>query len=942
MSQQATASDGATVYQAGRDIHVHVHPRRNGVARHLPPPNPNFTGRTELLAALDDVPSVLTLRGMGGVGKTQLALAYAHRVAATFDVVWWVPAEQSTLIPDHLADLGRALGLPSEDDPVAMTAVVLAALHGRRSLLVFDNADDPAAVREFLPSGGRVLITTRRAGFTALGAVLDVDVLSRSESVALLRRRVPEIAEPSAAGLAEFFGDLPLAIEQASAYLDASGLPVEDYLDLLRTRTAEMIGHGRIADRQDTLATLWDLSLAAVAEQAPAAVPLLDLLARLAPEPVPLDLFTKHSEVLPAPLAEVVTDPLAWANTVGVLVDRFLVRRAGREVTIVHRLLQQALVARSPGDRSTCQELLLADLPEKVVGTPENWPRWRALLPHVLAVCEDSSVDAMLLERAGTYLLEHGRVADAHTLLERALAALDPDGPRPIVVMNKLWSALHALGRHTDALGLAQRALALCNATPDVHADHLTMALIQLSASLQSAGRPQEARSLFDRALRIAGKNLDLGPSHMTHYGGILLAQGRYAEAVPLLERGVAATEVARGPDHLETAGVLQLLAQAHRLLGRPTSARPLLERALAIVESAYGPEHSGVVAALSAVGDVLIAVGDSIGAQPYLRRVLEITEAVYGSTHPQFGATLNSQANAWRVAGHPAKAISLHQRAAAMAEETYGPDHPVVADRIGNLGVALCDLERFAEALPLFERAVACVEAAHGPDHAELAVPLANLGAALDGLGRPAEALPVLERALRIAEAVHGPEHPAVADVLGVVGSNLFRQGRFEQARRTYARALEIKQAALGAGHPHVAGLLAQSANISFMLGKLSEARPAYERAVAIYEGAFGPEHPEVVSIRQFLALTLRAEGRSVEARTHLERALEVVGGPDDPRVAAISLYLARVLLDLDLTEEARAAHERGMAIAEAVYGEGLDNFLGGVEHLLSIRETG
>ncbi|NUT52283.1 MAG: tetratricopeptide repeat protein [Saccharothrix sp.] len=549
----------------------------------MPARNPNFTGRAELLAHLDEAlrssstVSVHSLRGMGGVGKSQLAVEYAHRFAAAFDVVWWIPAEQPALIPDHFAALGAALGTPDATDVTVMTM-----LNGRgRWLLVFDNADEPAAVRPFLPSGdGRVLITTRRAGFGALGAVIDIDVLDRAESVELLRRRVPAVTERLADELSELVGDLPLAIEQASAYLDATGLPVREYLDLLRTRTAEMIGRGRVADRQETLATLWDLSLTAVGARVPVAVDLLDLLAWLAPEPVPLDLFTTHPEALPPSLSGAVTDPVAWADAVGVLVDWFLVRRTERELTIAHRLLQQSLRLRQGGTparhdsehpQSVCQALLEAALPRKDDSVPEAWPQWQILLPHVLEVCRDrpaAAAGARLLDDAATYLLEHGQPSEARPLFERALAVTEaahgPEHPDLAGVLIRLGQTVHNLGDPEAALPLARRALAIAESACGPDDPRVAEALNYLAYVLHALGRLGDAGPLYPAVFVLT--QVACGPypdiaTQLVALANDLNSRERHAEALPLVKLALAITEAARGPDHPSSRELLRRLA---------------------------------------------------------------------------------------------------------------------------------------------------------------------------------------------------------------------------------------------------------------------------------------------------------------------------------------------------------------------------------------------
>ncbi|MGH3923457.1 MAG: tetratricopeptide repeat protein, partial [Pseudonocardiaceae bacterium] len=314
-------------------------------------------------------------------------------------------------------------------------------------------------------------------------------------------------------------------------------LPPPEYLDLLTTRASEMYGRGRVAEHQHTIATLWSLSLDRLRDTHPAAVQLLTLCAWLAPEPIPLELFTTHPDQLPAPLREVATDPLALADTVGALADYSLARRTNTGL-LLHRLVQAVL--RQPGPHQpddphllpTVLALLRADLPEEIMTAPRNWPPWRGLLLHVLAATghhDDTHLIAAddtswLLDRAATYQRTHGEPATARPLFERALRIREitygPEHPRVATALNHLAGALCGLGE------------------------------------------PVTARPLLDRALHIR--------------------------------------ETTYGPDHPEVATILNNLALALRDLGDSAAARPLLERALHIYETTYGPDHPHVATTLN------------------------------------------------------------------------------------------------------------------------------------------------------------------------------------------------------------------------------------------------------------------------------------------------------------------------------------------------------
>jgi tetratricopeptide (TPR) repeat protein len=647
------------------------------------------------------------VHGLGGVGKTQLAIGYLHRHREDYpDGRFWLRADQAATLISDLASLAWLLELPEREllEHELQIEAVLRWLRGHdRWLLVLDNLDQQVVetMRHWLPPDlpGHMIITSR----SPQGSVrLGLEPLPIAVSSDFLLRRRGKDDTAAARAIAETVGGLPLALEQAAAYLiENPWRGLADYASLLQSRMAELLREGKPDDYPLPVASTWDLSFQRIEQKQPAAADLLRLCAFLAPDDIPVTALKAGGGELPDGLRSALEDEIASDRVVGALHDYSLIDRQDDGLR-VHRLVQWMVrESLDTGQREqwmgTAIRLLGSVFPGQVE-EPAEWPLCARLLPHAQAAFGLSE--------------------------EEAAAAAEPEATSWLL----------------DAVGCYLRT----------RADYAL------------------ARPLLERALTINDRVL--GPDHPTTATGLnnlgLLLQdlGQLEAARPYLERALAIWEKVLGPDHPYTALGHNNLGLLLRDLGPLEAARPYLERALAIREKVLGPDHPDTATSLNNLGLLLRGLGQLEAARPYLERALAIREKVLGPNHPDTAWSLTNLGWLLRGLGQLEAARPYLERALTIWEKVLGPDHPNTAYGLNNLGWLLRGLGQLEAARPYLERALAIREKVLGPDHPTTATSLNNLGWLLQGLGQREAARPYLERALAIWEKVLGPDHPTTA----------------------------------------------------------------------------------------------------------------------------------------------------------------------------------
>lgn len=675
----------------------------------LPPKNTNFTGRGDVLGRLDEILSETGLEsvtqaivGLGGVGKTQIAIEYAHRNIENYELIAWIRAEETETLLVDFANLAHAMRVPgvggmSPDDLVGAVHVALAERDAW--LLVFDNAEEPESIRPYIPLLGRghILVTSRNPNWRSITTPIELSSFEREESIEFLVKRSGDTDQGGAGAVAEALGDLPLALEQAGAYVEqATVITLTRYAKLFSERHEELWRNQTPPDAYHaTVATTWSLAIDKLGKKSPASVELMKLVSFLAANDIPVWLLTEGKEAFREPLRSAVSDEIALSRTLGALRSQSLVTQVAESIS-VHRLVQTVVQDDLPEtERDTWIETalrLLRRVHHFQHDDPETWKRCEQLLPHI-----DAAVGH----------------AEERGLAREAVAYL----------LNDAGSYLRTLSSFSLAKEYHERALKIEEAV--YGPDHPTVAAVanNLGMVLRNLGDFEGAKEAHEQALKIA--------------------------------------ETVYGPDNWNVAAIVNGLGMVLRDLGDYEGAKAAYEKALKIGEAVYGPDHPSVASYVNNLGIVLRDLGDSEGAKEAFKRALMINEKVYGPDHLSVASYVNNLGSALQDLGDYNGAKEAYERSLKIDEVVYGPDHPSVATRLNNLGMVLQDLGDFKGAKTACERSLKIDETVYGPDHPSVAIRLNNLGKVLRDLGDDEGAKAAHEKALAIAEIVYGSDHP-------------------------------------------------------------------------------------------------------------------------------------------------------------------------------------
>ncbi|HLG62436.1 MAG TPA: tetratricopeptide repeat protein [Ktedonosporobacter sp.] len=836
MEPQSDATTGgeATVWSAVEEQDIpheqtlwHVPFRRNSY----------FTGRESVLeqihALLKHVqtgdscsPHIVSLSGLGGIGKTQIAVEYAYRYSSTYQAVLWIQANSRNVLNSSVTMLSSLLELPerdAQDQNCALEAVKRWLSTTTNWLLIMDDVDDPKRVYDILPAtgNGAVLLTTLTPITATITRGMELDTMTQDEGAAFLLRRAKLLAandglehvSPEQRRLAEVItqsmGGLPLALDQAAAYIEETGCGLAGYFQRYQQHRELLLKRrgGLLPEHPVALSTTWSLSLEKVARLNPGAIDVLRLLAFLHAEAIPECIISAAASEAP-PLA-IMRDPLALDDAIGTLRAFSLVRRRPETNSLtIHRLVQEVL----QDQMAEHTRIQWAQYAVKVINrmypgvTFEHWPLCQQYLPQAQACAQlierwemVSPEAAELLYKAGCYLRERAQYVEAEPMLQRALE-----------IREHLYGSLH----------------------------------LTVAESLHELGLLSQAQ------------------------GNYSLAQAQYQRALSLRERLL-------GHEHAQVADILNNLAVLYHAQAQYDLAESCYSRTLSIRIKTLGAHHPHVADCLDDLAILHYTQGKYMQAEPLYQRSLAIREQFLGTRHPDVAESLNNLAVLYRTQKRYDLAEALYLRALDILEEAKG-DHPHLAFCLHNLAKLYQTQGKYVEAEPLYRRSLEIREHILGKIHPDVAQNLANLGVLYLAQEKYSQAEPLLVQALQIREQLLHGMHPHIANSLNHLAKLSYAQKKYAQAETYFQRALVILEHGLGEQHPLVATTLHDVTLLYQEMGNYEQAASSLKRSLAIRQQTLDEDHPDLASLRQLQQTLLEQMAHKPGSEGKHERTLQ------------------------------------------------------------------
>jgi tetratricopeptide (TPR) repeat protein len=749
---------------------------------------------TEHTAALGQL---LVMGGLGGIGKTQTALEYAYQHRHDYQTIFWVRASTREEIISDYTNLARLLKLPEQNaqDPQLIVNAIKRWLHQHTKwLLILDNADDLEMVVPYLPDAatGHIILTTRARATGNIARKIELPTMPQSEGALLLLRRAKLIAPDAslesvsaedraiAEAIVTELGGLPLAIDQAGAYIEETGESLAGYLTLYREQRKDLLARrGGIHADHVAVATTWNLAFKQIESTNPAAIDLMKLCAFLAPDAIAEEMLIEGARYVSPALQQAAENKVQWNEMIKDLLKYSLLDRQAKAQTLsLHRLVQAVIY--DAMDESTQREWVERGVRVVVRVFPYDeiapWLKSRRYVRDAL----------FCLEHADRLHLENGAVQR---------------------LCFNVASYLHNLGQHSIAEEfyrwvLESQERLLGEKHPDTFRTRHNLALLY-----SDQGRYGEAEMLYKRIL--TNREKLLGEEHpdilVTKYNlaALYVKRGKYEEAERLYRQVLESRKRLLGEEHLDTLLALHGLATLYYYQGKYEEAETLYKQVLESWEQQLGAGHPNTLPAQHNLGLLYAMQGKYEEAEKLLRRVLMSQERLLGEKHPDTLLVWHSLALLYAMQGKYEEAEKLLRRVLMSQERLLGEKHPDTLLVWHSLALLYKDQGKYKEAEKLHQQVLESRKRLLGEEHLDTLLALHGLATLYYYQGKYEEAETLYKQVLESWEQQLGAGHPNTLLAQRNLALLYADQQKYEEAEKLLQQALLNQKRVLGAEHP-------------------------------------------------------------------------------------------------------------------------------------------
>ncbi|KAI7759632.1 hypothetical protein LZL87_014155 [Fusarium oxysporum] len=744
-----------------------------------------FVGREDIIAkiiekheqAAADHHNRVALVGLGGVGKSQIAIEYAYRVRKSAPQTWvfWVHAANAARFEQAYRDIANKAEIPGREDPKAdILKIVYNWLCDERNgqwLIVLDNADDDdfffdhaRPLESFLAQtpNGRILITSknRTAAMNLVGPygrILQVEPMDEEDALALLNARALEC--------------IPLAITHAAAYIKARApmITMSNYLGLFRESEANqmrLLGKEGLQDlrrdnsiRHPVIAT-WQISFTQIQKTEQSAVDLLALMSMFDKQGIPISLLRNG------------TSQLDFDDALAPLQSFALVRlEIGEQSFEMHRLVQlsmrkwlQAANQLSKWTKESIRVLTTA-FPS---GKYPTWVDCQVLFPHAREIMghaagdeEDILNQAEIALRAGRVLLFRGEYNTAEEVVRMSVEArekvLGKEHPDTLSSMNNLALALQGQGKYEEAEKRHREILEVSNKIFGKEDPSTLTSMNNMALALQGQGKYKEAKEIHQQTLEL--KEKVLGKEHrdtlasMNNLANVLDSIDQFEEAEKMHRETLELNEKVLGKEHPDTLSSMNNLASVLKSMGQYKEAAKIHRQTLELKENVLGKEHPNTLSSMNNLASVLDSMGRFEEAENIQRQTLELREKVLGKEHPDTLSSMYNLACMLNSMGQYKEAENMHRQTLELREKVLTKEHPDILASMNNLANVLYSMGQYKEAENMHRKILELNEKVLGKEHLDTLASMNNLALALQGQGKHEEAAKIRRQMLNVKE---------------------------------------------------------------------------------------------------------------------------------------------------------------------------------------------